>query len=347
MKKRFEKQMQRDLPFLFLILLLGLAGCGKSSDSEINNALAGTSIDNAQLISAGCIDISLYNQRVKAMNPQVQVLEVTKDFSQSSRGSMRRNFEALNAYSVFSFSRIPMSQASAELEGFTQKGCEKINFAASDGEIDEYKITDATKNSLKAETSDGKKIEFRWLSPRSVEVKSRYKVFDAPCSNDTAYVEYTKVFDWSGSYPEVIRDDSPFMINNNYLAQVAESVGIDVNLLYADGSSGSALSFSKLQELGRMPVRSEVLSCEGGPINPAPIRDPDATPPANHNDDGNNSDTNSGDNNDGDTNAGDTHDGDANRDDQPAPDQPAPTPSDPTEPANPAPEPAPATPSSP
>jgi hypothetical protein len=256
------------LPILSSLILFS---CGKGGDGD-EPAPARASVEIENLAQDGCLNVPAYFDGIRGMDPNLTVFELSTDFEIGSRSSVRREFRQLMAYATFRLGSKPLRQF-YEFQSLSQDSCETLTFLAADGTEDVFEVKSASRESLYAVHEDGRSLHYVWLGPQRMKIDLRYHAYDLPCGRpDPVLLRHGRILDWSGVSPSLIgEDDSPFRIEREYLALVADAVGQRTEDLYEPGPSGIPLvSAAKVREMITQPPRDGVLACSGSAPEPSP-----------------------------------------------------------------------------
>jgi hypothetical protein len=285
MKKR--TLFQALVPVLFCVSLLS---CGHDDDgSRTENFIPiKTGIAKASVLeAAGCLSVPKYRNELKALNPVMDVLAITKNVQLDAKKRLRPEFDVLASFAAFTFSQSKISSVQ-DLENISQNGCESFTITGPDGSQQVFKIKDQSEVMIFGQAEDGYEMKYEFLSSTSLQVTSRTVSYDLPCSNEQNPIlsRVTKVYDWSGTVPDLISQDSTLAIDASYLAKVARAAGHADTELYetstdTEGNSHTALSSARLREISNWAPLPEFVACAGWEEPPPP-------PPE---DDGGNTDT--------------------------------------------------------
>lgn len=244
------------------------------------------SLTIAEVSDGKCLNVPRYGFALHNLNPYLFVLRASTHFSLDSNHPIRPNFRILTAYATFQFAHSTLGQLT-EFDSYKQEGCEKLVHTGADGTQELYKVVESTPETLHAESANGKALSYRWLSPQSFELRVRYVAYDYPCTDRSAFVDLTRVFDWSGSVPQLLeRERSAMTVDDDYLSLVADAVDYDRSQLYADAPAEDpavpprrVLLRDRVLEMAKRPVRDSLLSCNGEAPPPPPNDDESPPPP--------------------------------------------------------------------
>ncbi len=252
--------------FLYLLLFPLLCFCHNQNGSgstepqisiSTKNTIAQNEVGNA------CLNIAQFGVEFHLLDPRLQIKRVSKNVSITPLG-LSPNFTMESIFSSFHFDSQEMSEF-IDFDGFSQTDCKTLIYSSVDGSEDEYQITQSSPNSITANSPDGKSLQYTWLSPQSVELTKRYRIFNNPCSSASGFAELTLIYDWSGAFPALISADSPFSIDPNYLSILATAANISVSSLYQDQTVGGSLVTASLENLASSPIRPDYLNCDVPP----------------------------------------------------------------------------------
>jgi hypothetical protein len=248
---------------LIAIFSLALAACG-GGDNEDGPQYAST-VALESLTPDGCLNVPAYFSGITALNPGAPILEVSTDFSYSSKRSVRDKFGELMAYTTFRAGARPL-QEFGEFSSVSQIGCTELLIHAADGSTESFPVSQASPESIRAEASDGRLFQYTWLSPTRMIIDLKYHAYDMPCGGDEpVLIRQRRVLDWSGAPLESFDlNAEPFNMNDSYLAKVANAVGMSAGNLYDDGSINPA----KVREMAGRPPVPELLTCPDGGLSP-------------------------------------------------------------------------------
>lgn len=262
--------------------LLALWACGKDKDDEENLAAsppAKTSIASTDTLAAeGCLSIPLYLRQIALLNPQLPMLEVTKDMEFSAKSHMRHNFEVVSSFGAFQFADRNVA-ALQEEKNIVQAGCDSFVVTDANGTAEEFKVKEKSREMISGVAESGRRLTYRWVSPTQLEIKNRYITYDLPCGSELKpiFAEQTVIYDWSAERPAAIPDGSVHAISRSYLERISEATGKNVSDFYSGDGVQNA---EALRGIPSLLPRPELLMCNPG----------DAPPPPPEEDDGNNDD---------------------------------------------------------
>lgn len=258
-------------------------GGGASSKFSSQRTRTQIPLDSLQA-GGGCLNVEKLASAYRELSPDLSLFEMTTGFNMSGQ-AVRDEFRLLTAFGTFKFE----SQRGFErvdMNGLTQDGCRALTFARADGTAEVMRITMAEPDFISAESQDGNRRSYRWLSPQRVEVSSRYRAYDLPCTERNAFVETKQVLDWGPGIPDIVDERSPFYVNDDYLALLASATGRNSADFYREvpGEAGQPAHrvqvTPKLIELAQGTVRQELISCNGAtPPEPPSPEDPDPESP--------------------------------------------------------------------
>lgn len=262
---------------LMFLLLASVAACSKqASESGGGSQLSGVERSRSLIPltavqgDSACLNVPLYTMALRQLRPDLPLLQVTTDFSLHS--AVRENFRLLSAFGNFKFEQLSGTD-SIDLQGWKQTGCKTLIRESADGTEEEFRITESTPEFLLAESDSGARISFRWISETRVEVGSRHKVLDLPCSAATSLADVQQTFDWSGQLPPALDKASGVYVDEKYLESLATAVGTSSADYYQTSPENPEVRLqitAKLMELARATVRPELVTCNGAAPPPAP-----------------------------------------------------------------------------
>lgn len=280
---------------LAALLISGLiSGCGSRQESTSDGPSGKSQVRLEDVQSeSGCLNLPAYLRDLKNLDPQLPLLKISTDLKATSKKSIRPNFLKTLAYGTFVYEGKTVGSMNdfAEIE---QDACQSLTLKAADGSSEVYKITESSSQRIRAqkEAGLGEAVDFLWLSPRSLQVTSKYVVYDAPCSRgDTEILaEHSVVYDWNSG---ILRNSPtvPIAIDRTFLSLIADTVGYNVQELYAlapasepgadDASTvpQNRVLSTKLSEMLALGPRDEVLECwPGSTVTPEPNPSPNPGP---------------------------------------------------------------------
>lgn len=271
--------------YLGLVFIAGFAaGCSKGNDSETSGmaSYSGTRTSiplEAVQTEAGCLSAPLYTLALRQLRSDLPILEASTNIQLHNGRGMREAFRLLTAFGNFKFESKQGSER-IDLHGISQDGCKSITHTAADGTREDFTITEARPDFISASSANGGRREYRWISPERVEIGTRHKALDLPCTSGQTMVDLKQVLDWSGSVPPVIGEQDPLYVEPAFVEMLASAVGTSVQDYYADiptapeAPGRKALRSDKLMELARSAVRQDLLVCTGEPPAPPVPEDP-------------------------------------------------------------------------
>ncbi len=279
---------------LVVVSALGFAlSCSKQKQSaasgsyQLDSRRTRTEITLESLqSSSGCLNVERLATAYRELNPDLNLLEVTTRFSMPHGGNLRNEFRLLTAFGNFKYESRPGFER-VDLQGIRQTNCRTLSLERADGTTEEMRIVKFGSDFISAESREGNRREYRWLSSQRVLLNVRYRAHDLPCTEKTAYVDTTQVLDWGPGLPDIVDDRSPLYVDDSYLAQLASATGRNVEDFYREipgeaGSPSRRVQVSdRLVELAKSTVRQELISCNrAAPPEPRPpeVR-PDPAPP--------------------------------------------------------------------
>lgn len=286
---------------LTAVALLGFTvSCSKSAPSRLGSGSASfdsqrtrTQIPLESLqAGGGCLNVERLASAYRELSPSLSLFEVTTKFKMSGSQAIRDEFRLLTAFGTFKFeSRQGFERV--DMYGLSQDGCRTISVARADGTQELMRITEAAPEFVTAESQEGNRRTYRWLGPQRVEVSTRYKAYDMPCTERHSYVELTQVLDWGQGIPDIVDQRSPLYVDDAYVSLLANATGRNAADFYrevpgeGDRAAQRVQLTPKLIELAQGSVRQELISCNGAapPEPPSPEDPPEdgenpAPPPA-------------------------------------------------------------------
>jgi len=280
--------------WILLLAALGGTSCQKANNSDGSDPSQPRTIE-LSTVSAQCLNIEKYAAAFKALAPQTPAAVMNESLNITELKSNRSAFKDLVTFSAFHVATPSVSELSP-FDGFSQTDCSALTFTSTEGDQQQFKVTEATSQSIVGVTDDGRKMGFIWLDPQRLLIQKQYVVRDLPCSNSTATVEVQQVIDWSQNQNQIIDlTTSPIKFDTNFLKSFADLVGFHYDDLFVDSASASdgtgdsrhLLSFAKLKEMADQPAPPALLYCtapppaEPNPVDPtAPIPTPTPDPSA-------------------------------------------------------------------
>lgn len=259
-------------------------GGGGSSKFSSQRTRTQIPLDSLQA-GAGCLNVEKLANAYRELSQDLSLFEMTTGFNMSGQG-VRDEFRLLTAFGTFKFESQPGFER-VDMSGLTQDGCRTLTVARADGTSEVMRITRSEPDFISAESQDGNRRSYRWLSPQRVEVSTRYRAFDMPCTERTAFVEVKQVLDWGPGIPDIVDERSPLYVSDDYVALLANATGRNSADFYREvpGEPGQPARrvqvTPKLIELAQGTVRQELVSCNGAtPPEPPSPEDPPEDPPA-------------------------------------------------------------------
>lgn len=275
--------MRTAIPLL-IAAVIGLSACGDSGGSPSAARKSRGAIELDEVVAPeGCLSLPAYFDALRSVYDGTRAQVTTTKLDMTSKKAIRPGFRKALTYGTFLFTEQPL----AELTDFppvAQTGCESITFVDADAGGGEYKIVKATRESLLAQDAEGHRVGYRWLSPTSVELETRYSAYDVPCSEASEiFVDHVRVADWSRRVPETLSagGDSPSSIDRGLLGVFAESVGRDPAELYETRDGADIVRAATLREWRSLPPSDELRTCGNLPDpSPEPAPGLPADPPS-------------------------------------------------------------------
>jgi hypothetical protein len=269
-----------------LAIFFALASCGRHKDASRNIATHyRTEIPLADIASdQGCLSLPKLFQGLRDVQPGRAAGSVPVSITFDSAYAIRDDFRRVIAYGQLVVYRQPLAEL-LSLPDVAQEGCTSVSVTGTDGLDKSFTVKTSTKDSLMAESEDGERIDYTWLSPTSILSRHRYPVLDQPCTTGEKPVLVTvgKVIEWGdhGVPAAVPANGSVFSIEPQFISLASAAVGDSPDSVYDTTADGSkAINLGRLNEMTAKPPRPEVLSC-GGAV------EPDPQPPGPRHDDGN------------------------------------------------------------
>jgi len=273
---------KKKLFFIVFISIFFISCQKKKQENELNeNTLSSktqynekSNIALGEIVSDdGCLNISLYASAMKSLNLTLPVWIVSTELDFDSKNFLRQKFKALLAYSNFQFENKSISDI-LELFSYQQIACDGLIYKAPNGIEENFKIIKSSRKMITAESSLGERIEFEWLSPQIIKIKTRQITFDFPCTSHEAYIENTKIINWESPPTEYLTPKGFFWVNKNYLQLIADAVGATLEDFYQMKESDDVSSerqkvlvLSKIKEIVQLPVQQNLLSCDSSSIS--------------------------------------------------------------------------------
>ena len=275
------------------VALLGFTvSCSKSSSPKSSGGSAKfdsqrtrTQIPLESLqAGGGCLNVERLAGAYRELSPTLSLFEVTTKFHMGGGQAIRDEFRLLTAFGTFKFeSRQGFERV--DMHGLSQDGCRTISVDRADGTRELMRITQSAPEFVTAESQEGNRRTYRWLGPQRVEVSTRYKAYDMPCTERHSFVDVTQVLDWSPAIPDIVDQRSPLYVDDGYVNLLANATGRSAADFYrevpgeGDRPAQRVQLTPKLIELARGTVRQELISCNGAtPPQPPSPEDPPENP---------------------------------------------------------------------
>lgn len=246
-------------------VVLALLACQKKNESPPSFSPKKTAVDLRALKSdGGCLSLERSVAEIRTLDQGLPVLLVSTQLEVSSEKPIREEFQRSLAYGNFLFEERPLSELT-DFPPVRQQDCKTVTFLGPDGIDDEYEIVESTDEMLMLRNPDGRRLRYRWLSPESLEIETRFTAYDLPCADETPIaVDAVKVLAWSANRnASVGLQKNPVKIDPAFLARVGEAIGHSSTDLFSAAAPGeeSALSPEKLIEFARAPPINDLKSC--------------------------------------------------------------------------------------
>ena len=247
-----------------LALIFALASCAKKKEKPAYSWGSEIRLEDAQ--ESGCLNLPKLFAALKRLDPERTATLVPVAIAFESQSEIRENFRRLLALAQLGVRHQSVS-ALQNLPAVRQAGCDKVTVIYDSGVEKGFVVRTSATDTLMAEAEDGERLDYQWISPRTLLSKHRYTVFDLPCSasNIPIIVTVTKVIDWSGSVPNLVPSSgSPYSIDKAFLDLAVSAVGESALSVYSGG-------MVDLEKVSAISARSSSSSRRQSLGNAAPI----------------------------------------------------------------------------